>query len=75
MLSVGDGAVTHEVLPDVPRKARDTISGTVNVKVKVAVDTVRRGVARSFGFQRRERILRQSSIASRAAVDLYTADS
>ena len=36
--SVGYGAVTHEVLPDVPRKARDTISGTVNVKVKVAVD-------------------------------------
>jgi TonB family protein len=37
--SVGHGAVTHEVLPDVPRKARNTISGTVNVKVKVAVDT------------------------------------
>ena len=31
--------MTHEVLPDVPRKARDTISGTVNVKVKVAVNT------------------------------------
>ena len=37
--SVGHGAVTHEVLPDVPRKARDTISGTVTVKVKVDVDT------------------------------------
>jgi TonB family protein len=37
--SVGHGAVAHEVLPDVARKARDTISGTVNVKVKVAVDT------------------------------------
>jgi TonB family protein len=36
---VHPGAVTHEVLPDVPQKARDTISGTVNVKVKVAVDT------------------------------------
>ena len=36
---VGNGAVAHEVLPGVPRKARDTISGTVNVKVKVAVDT------------------------------------
>jgi TonB family protein len=37
--NVGHGAVAHEVLPDVARKARDTISGTVNVKVKVAVDT------------------------------------
>jgi TonB family protein len=37
--SVGHGAVAHEVLPDVPRKARDTISGTVTVKVKVDVDT------------------------------------
>src|SRR5271169_6591984 len=36
---VDRGAVTHEVLPDVPQKARDTISGTVNVKVTVAVDT------------------------------------
>jgi TonB family protein len=36
---VGHGSVAHEVLPDVPRKARDTINGTVNVKVKVAVDT------------------------------------
>ncbi len=26
--SVGHGAVAHEVLPDVPRKARDTITGT-----------------------------------------------
>jgi TonB family protein len=37
--SVGRGAVAHQVLPDVPRRARETISGTVNVKVKVAVDT------------------------------------
>src|SRR5271169_416554 len=37
--SVGQGAVTHEVLPDVPRKAMDTISGAVSVRVKVAVDT------------------------------------
>ncbi len=36
--SVGHGAVAHEVLPDVPQKARDTISGTVSVKVKVAVN-------------------------------------
>jgi eukaryotic-like serine/threonine-protein kinase len=41
-MNAGDvdrGVVTHEVLPDVPRKARDTISGTVTVKVKVAVNT------------------------------------
>ena len=37
--SVGHGAVAHEVLPDVPRKARETISGAVNVRVKIAVDT------------------------------------
>ena len=37
--SAGRGAVAHEVLPDVSRKARDTISGTVTVKVKVGVDT------------------------------------
>jgi TonB family protein len=36
--AVSHGAVTHEVLPDVPRKARDTITGTVTVKVKVDVD-------------------------------------
>ena len=36
---VDRGAVTREVLPDVPRKARDTINGTVDVKVKVAVNT------------------------------------
>jgi TonB family protein len=33
------GAVTHEVLPDVSRKARESITGTIRVKVKVAVDT------------------------------------
>ena len=36
--SVDHGAVIHEVLPDVPAKARNTITGKVNVKVKVAVD-------------------------------------
>lgn len=36
--SVDHGAVTHEVLPDVPAKARNTITGKVNVKVKVTVD-------------------------------------
>jgi TonB family protein len=36
--SVDHGAVTHEVLPDVPAKAKNTITGKVNVKVKVAVD-------------------------------------
>ena len=36
--SVNRGAVTREILPDVPRKAMDTISGTVNVQVKVSVD-------------------------------------
>ncbi len=33
------GAVAHQVLPDVPQPARNTITGTVGVKVKVAVDT------------------------------------
>jgi TonB family protein len=37
--NAGRGAVAHDVLPDVSRKARDTISGTVTVKVKVDVDT------------------------------------
>ena len=37
--SAGRGVVAHEVLPDVPRKASDTISGTVTVKVKVDVDS------------------------------------
>lgn len=35
---VNHGAVTHEVLPDVSRQARNTITGTVTVRVKVAVD-------------------------------------
>jgi len=30
----------HQVLPDVPQKARDTIHGTVRVSVKVSVDPV-----------------------------------
>jgi TonB family protein len=32
------GKVVHQVLPDVPRKARDTIRGTVRVGVRVRVD-------------------------------------
>src|SRR5271167_494812 len=36
---VDHGAVTHKVLPEVPQKAVNTITGTVNVKVKVGVDT------------------------------------
>jgi len=32
------GAVVHQVLPDVPQSARDTIRGTVRVSVRVAVD-------------------------------------
>ena len=35
---VDHGAVTHEVLPDVPPNARNTITGKVRVRVKVAVD-------------------------------------
>jgi TonB family protein len=38
-VGVEHGAVTHEVLPDVSRKARESITGTIKVKVKVAVDT------------------------------------
>jgi TonB family protein len=37
--SVDRGAVIREVSPNVPRKARDTINGTVSVKVKVEVNT------------------------------------
>jgi TonB family protein len=32
------GAAVHQVLPDVPQSARDTIRGTVRVSVRVAVD-------------------------------------
>jgi TonB family protein len=35
---VDHGAVSHEVLPDVPSKARNTITGKVRVTVKLAVD-------------------------------------
>ena len=35
--AVGDDAI-HQVLPEVPQKARDTIRGTVRVGVKVSVD-------------------------------------
>ena len=39
--SVGfvDGAVVNQVVPDVPKQARDTIQGTVRVAVRVAVDS------------------------------------
>ena len=36
--NVDYGAVSHQVLPDVPSKARNTITGKVKVTVKVAVD-------------------------------------
>ena len=36
--SVDHGEVTHKVMPDVPPNARNTITGTVRVTVKVAVD-------------------------------------
>lgn len=36
--NVDHGAVSHQVLPDVPPKARNTITGKVRVTVKVAVD-------------------------------------
>ena len=33
-----EGAVVHQVLPDVPQSARDTIQGTVRVGIRVQVD-------------------------------------
>jgi TonB family protein len=33
------GGVLHEVLPDVPQKARDTITGKVRIKIRVHVDS------------------------------------
>ena len=38
-LTTGPGAVLHEVMPDVSSQARNTINGTVKVKVRVAVNT------------------------------------
>ena len=35
---VARGAVVSQIVPDVPQAARDTIRGTVRVKVRVAVD-------------------------------------
>jgi TonB family protein len=35
----GPGAVLHEVMPEVTSQARNTINGTVKVKVRVAVNT------------------------------------
>jgi TonB family protein len=37
-LTVDSGAVLHEVIPEVSGEARNTINGTVKVKVRVAVD-------------------------------------
>jgi TonB family protein len=37
-VAAADRGVTHQVLPDVPQKARDTIRGTVRVGIKVSVD-------------------------------------
>jgi TonB family protein len=37
-IGVVPGKVVHQVLPDVPRKARDTIQGKVRVGVRVRVD-------------------------------------
>ena len=34
----GQGEVAHQVIPEVPQSARDTIRGTVKVRVKVEVD-------------------------------------
>lgn len=36
--SVSQGDVTHQVLPDVPRSASNTITGKIKVKVRVEVD-------------------------------------
>ena len=35
----GPGAILHEVMPEVPSQARNTINGTVKVKVRVAVNS------------------------------------
>ncbi len=34
-----DGAVVHQVLPDIPKSAMNTISGTIKVAVRVQVDS------------------------------------
>ncbi len=39
MARVTGGEVVHQVMPDVPDKARETIQGTVRVSVKVQVDS------------------------------------
>jgi TonB family protein len=38
-LSKSSPAVLHEVIPDVPRRARDTIHGHIMVAVRVTVDS------------------------------------
>jgi TonB family protein len=35
---VGGGAVVHQVMPDVPQSAKNTISGTIKISVQVQVD-------------------------------------
>jgi TonB family protein len=37
--AASQGDVLHQVLPDVPQSARDTITGTIKVGVRVAVDS------------------------------------
>jgi TonB family protein len=37
--SVSEGGVLHQVIPDVPRNASNTITGRIKVKVRVDVDT------------------------------------
>ncbi|MGO9084445.1 MAG: serine/threonine-protein kinase [Candidatus Sulfotelmatobacter sp.] len=37
--TVAQGDVLHQVLPDVPQSARDTVTGTVKVGVRVTVDS------------------------------------
>ncbi len=39
------GQVTHEVLPEIPRQARNTIRGTVKIRVRTAVDAAGRVVS------------------------------
>jgi TonB family protein len=45
---VTQGAVAHQVLPDVPQKAKDTIQGKVRVAVRVAVDPAGNVVGAAF---------------------------
>lgn len=42
------GAVLHQVLPDIPRSAQDTITGTIKVAVRVQVDSAGKVTAANF---------------------------